>query len=88
MPVHEQQMTRTEGGKGLDKGSTVRAEENETLRTTCAHCGQSIPAEIGSGLHERETWGLVGYQNGEKTIFPTCNECYQAGWRPPGFVWE
>ena len=72
----------------MNKGSTARAEENETLRTTCAHCGKSIPAEIGYGLHERETWGLIGYRDGEKTIFPTCAECYQAGWRPPGFVWE
>jgi hypothetical protein len=72
----------------MNKGNITRAEENDTLRTTCAHCGKPIPAEIGYGLHERETWGLVGYQDGERRIFPTCAACYEAGWRPPGFVWE
>ncbi len=71
----------------MAKGSALRAEGNDTLRTTCAHCGKSIPAETGYGVLERETWGLVGYKDGKKTVFPTCTECYEAGWRPPEFVW-
>jgi hypothetical protein len=56
----------------------------------CAHC--SIPTEVGHphpldaedrGVW-RETWGLVGIENGSPKVFPTCGECYQAGWRPPG----
>jgi hypothetical protein len=72
----------------MSQGSAIRAEDNDTLRTTCAHCGKSIPAEIGYGVRERETWGLIGYEDREKKIFPTCTECYEVGWRPPGFVWE
>jgi hypothetical protein len=46
------------------------------LRTVCAHCGKSIPTEVGHAhpLVEdirRETWGLVGYDWGLKAVFPT-----------------
>ena len=36
------------------KGSAYRAEQNPTLRATCAHCGKSIPTEVGHAhpLHE------------------------------------
>ncbi|MGH7893859.1 MAG: hypothetical protein ACREQL_04275 [Candidatus Binatia bacterium] len=73
------------------KGSAVRAEGNATLRTICANCGKSIPTEGGHPhpLDEtvgRETWGLVGYLAGEKTVFATCDACHHAGWRPPAFV--
>jgi hypothetical protein len=76
------------------KGSQFRAEANPALRTVCAHCGKSIPTEVGHphpldaedrGVW-RETWGLVGIESGSPKVFPTCNECYQAGWRPPGLV--
>ncbi len=76
------------------KGSLFRAEANPALRTVCAHCGKSIPTEVGHS-HPldaedrgvwRETWGLVGIENGSPRVFPTCTECHQAGWRPPGFV--
>ena len=74
------------------KGSACRAEGNPTLRTRCARCGKSIPTEVGHAhpLDEdlrRETWGLVGYRDGRKTVFPTCAACHDSGWRPPGFVW-
>ena len=73
-------------------GSAHRAEEAPTLRTECVNCGQSTPTERGHAdrletdirLHN---WGLVGYQVDLKTVFPTCSDCYDAGWRPPGFVW-
>jgi len=73
------------------KGSALRAEGNPTLRTTCAHCGRSIPTEAGHPhpLDEslsRETWGLVGYLAGRKTVFATCEPCHESGWRPPDFV--
>jgi len=73
------------------KGSACRAEGNQTLRTVCANCGKSIPTEIGHAhpLDEdvrRETWGLVGYRAGRKTVFPTCGACHDAGWRPSEFV--
>ena len=29
------------------RGSAYRAEGNPTLRTVCAHCGKSIPTEVG-----------------------------------------
>jgi hypothetical protein len=73
------------------KGSAFRAEVNPTLRTLCAHCGKSIPTEVGHRHPldqdtRRETWGLVGYLAKEKTVFPTCAACYDTGWRPSGFV--
>ena len=73
------------------KGSVLRAEGNRALRTLCAHCGTSIPTEVGHAhpLDEdvrRETWGLVGHTDGPPGVFPTCTACYGAGWRPPGFV--
>src|ERR1043166_7979499 len=76
------------------KGSQFRAEANPALRTVCAHCGKSIPTEVGHphpldaedrGVW-RETWGLVGVENGSPKVFPTCDEGYRAGWRPPGYV--
>ena len=76
------------------KGSQFRGEANPTLRTVCAHCGKSIPTEVGHA-HPldaedrgvwRETWGLVGIENGVPKVFPTCSACYQAGWRPPGWL--
>ena len=73
------------------KGSALRAESNPTLRTVCASCGKSIPTEAGHPhpLDEalrRETWGLVGYRDGRKTVFATCDACHAGGWRPPDFV--
>jgi 5-methylcytosine-specific restriction endonuclease McrA len=70
------------------KGSALRAEGNQTLRTVCASCGKSIPTEIGHAhpLDEdvrRETWALAGYREGRKTLFPTCSACRAAGWLPP-----
>ena len=62
------------------KGSQFRAEANPALRTICAHCGKSIPTEVGHA-HPldaedrgvwRETWGLVGMENGSPKVFPTC----------------
>jgi len=79
------------GGRLPTKGSACRAEGNPTLRTICASCGKSIPTEVGHAhpLDEdvrRETWGLVGYHGEEKSVFPTCTACHDAGWRPPLFV--
>src|SRR5437870_12395880 len=73
------------------KGSAFRAEGNRALRTLCAHCGTSIPTEVGHAhpLDEalrRETWGLVGHTDGPPSVFPACTACYVAGWRPPGFA--
>ena len=73
------------------KGSMFRAEANPTLRTQCAHCGKSIPTEVGNAhpLDEavrRETWGLVGLLAGRKSVFATCDACHASGWRPPDFV--
>ncbi len=73
------------------KGSAYRAEANQTLRTACAHCGKSIPTEVGHAhpLDEtirRETWGLVGHDGCREAVFATCGVCRNAGWRPPGFV--
>jgi len=74
------------------KGSQFRAEANPALRTVCSNCGKSIPTEVGHA-HPldaedhgvwRDTWGLVGIENGGPKVFPTCHACYQAGWRPPG----
>jgi len=74
------------------KGSTNRAEGNPTLRTVCASCGRSIPTEVGHAhpldeAVQRETWGLVGFHAGRTQVAPTCTTCYDAGWRPPGYVW-
>ena len=72
------------------KGSAYRAEGNQTLRTSCANCGKSIPTEAGH-VHpldediKRETWGLVGYVDETRMVFPTCAACRDGGWRPPGF---
>ena len=57
------------------KGSAFRAEGNRALRTLCAHCGTSIPTEVGHAhpLDEalrRETWGLVGHTDGPPSVFP------------------
>ena len=71
------------------KGSASRGEGNPTLRTLCASCGKSIPTEAHP-LDEairRETWGLVGYDQGRKRVFPTCAACRDAGWRPSDFIW-
>jgi len=73
------------------KGSAQRAEGNATLRTKCANCGKSIPTESGHAhpldeAIERETWGLVGVLGHERTVFATCAECHDAGWRPTGFA--
>ena len=73
------------------KGSALRAEGNPTLRTVCVKCGKSIPTEAGHPhpLDEtlaRETWGLVGYLAGEKTVFATCVACHATGWRPPDYA--
>ena len=77
----------------VQKGSQLRVEGNTALRTVCAHCGKSIPTEVGhahpldaedNGVW-RETWGLTGMDEHGPRTFPTCNECYQAGWRPAGF---
>src|SRR5438046_5153313 len=73
------------------RGSAFRAEGNRALRTLCAHCGTSIPTEVGHAhpLDEalrRETWGLVGHTDGPPSVFPTCTACYDGGWRPPGFA--
>lgn len=72
------------------KGSAIRAEGNETLRTVCAGCGKSIPTEVGHAhpLDEdvkQETWGLLGRYAGHLKIFPACAACHAAGWRPPYF---
>lgn len=74
------------------KGSTNRAEANPALRTRCANCRRSIPTEVGHAhpLDEsvrRETWGLVGVEAGRARVVPTCTACYDAGWRPVGYVW-
>jgi len=74
------------------KGSQFRAEATPALRTVCSNCGKSIPTEVGHphplDAEDRgvwkETWGLVGIEKGGPKVFPTCNACYQAGWRPPG----
>ena len=34
-----------------------------------------------------ETWGLVGYGDGRKTVLPTSAACHDTGWRPPDVVW-
>jgi hypothetical protein len=34
----------------------------------------------------RETWELVGYHAGRKTVFPTCAACHETVWRPPELV--
>src|SRR5437899_10499633 len=83
------------GGRRIamaQKGSQFRAEANPALRTVCSNCGKTIPTEVGHphplDAEDRgvwkETWGLVGIENGGPKVFPTCNACYQAGWRPPG----
>jgi hypothetical protein len=74
------------------KGSASRAEGKATLRTVCAACGKAIPTEVGHAHPldddvRRETWELVGYWHGRKSVFATCNACHDAGWRPPDFVW-
>lgn len=73
------------------KGSAYRSEGNPTLRTTCAHCGKSIPTETGNAhpLDEavrRETYGLEGAWRGKKTTFATCAACHDLGWRPEVFA--
>jgi hypothetical protein len=73
------------------KGSALRAEANQTLRTVCASCGKSIPTEIGHAhpLDEdirRETWALMGHRGGREAVFPTCTACHAAGWLPPQLV--
>ena len=73
------------------KGSALRAEANPTLRTICANCGKSIPTEVGNRhpldqAVRRETWGLVGWTDGRKAVFATCDACHVTGWRPPDFL--
>jgi hypothetical protein len=69
------------------KGSTYRSEANATLRTSCGHCGKSIPTETGNAhpLDEavrRETYGLAGGSRGKRIIVATCAACHDSGWRP------
>ncbi len=73
----------------MPKGCTIRAELNPTLRTKCANCEKSICTETGHYIPEKEyeIRGLIGEKEGKKTIFPTCSDCYDTGWRPPGFTW-
>jgi hypothetical protein len=73
------------------RGSSLRAEGNVTLRTVCASCGKSIPTEVGHShpLDEsvrRETYALVGYRSGIRSVFATCTACHDAGWRPFRFA--
>jgi hypothetical protein len=73
------------------RGSSLRAEGNLTLRTVCASCGKSIPTEVGHPhpLDEslrRETYALVGYLGGLRSIYAACSACHDSGWRPPRFA--
>jgi len=62
------------------KGSQFRAEATPALRTVCSNCGKSIPTEVGHphplDAEDRgvwkETWGLVGMENGGPKVFPIC----------------
>lgn len=73
------------------QGAAIKAPGNMTLMTVCANpdCKKEIPANTNSyALSERTTWGLTGQNsNGKRAVFPTCNECYEIGWRPPQNEW-
>jgi uncharacterized protein with PIN domain len=62
------------------------ALENKTLRTKCAKCGAELPTFVDPEASTRQTWPLVGIENGKKQVFAACTKCYQQGWRPPGFT--
>ena len=62
------------------------AAENKTLRTACSNCGAEIPTDVHSDVKQRTTWPLVGDKNDKKHVYAACTKCYQAGWRPPGYV--
>ena len=73
------------------RGSALRAEGNQTLRTLCAKCGRSISTEVGHAhpLEEgagRATWGLVGSFAGRPKTWAVCGDCHDAGWRPPQYA--
>ncbi len=58
---------------------------NKTLRTKCSGCGKDLPAEVDPDPASRQTWPLLGEQAGAPKVFPACKDCYDKGWRPPGF---
>ncbi|RMF23390.1 MAG: hypothetical protein D6760_05420 [Deltaproteobacteria bacterium] len=58
---------------------------NKTLRTKCAACGKEIPSEVDPDPSGRQTWALLGEDSGKAKVFPACRDCYEKGWRPPGF---
>ncbi len=58
---------------------------NKTLRTKCASCGKDIPAEVDPDPRTRQTWPLIGEDGTARKVYPACTECYQKGWRPPGY---
>jgi hypothetical protein len=77
--------------------SSFLAELNKTLRAICANpeCRKEITTETYHYNPDRSTWawGLLGSENSigkihpTRKIYPTCNACYEAGWRPPNFEW-
>ncbi len=71
--------------------SSFSAELNKTLRAICANpkCGKEISTETYRYNPDKNTWvwGLLGSENRIRKIYPTCNDCYEAGWRPPNYVW-
>lgn len=73
-------------------GTSIKAELNPTLRTFCANseCQKQISVETNHYDPDKKdvwTWGLVGIVGNKKKVFPVCNQCYEAGWRPPNFEW-
>lgn len=71
----------------MSKGSAIRAELNQTFQAKCVNCRKIITTDTGHQLEEKQywVWGLMGLRDGKKMVFPTCNDCYESGWRPSEF---
>ena len=65
--------------------NSLNAESNKTLRVACAGCGADLATAVASAPAERQTWALVGSNNGTLQTYPACRECYEKGWRPEGY---
>ncbi len=76
-------MKKNDGGRVIPKGSSVRADRNPTLRTTCAVCEKSIPTHVESSEGIRETWPLVVSDGDGSRVLARCTACHEAG-RQPG----
>ena len=62
------------------------AADNKTLRTRCGKCDKELVTFVDPDVTTRTTWPLVGERNGKKYTYAACKDCFDSGWRPPGYA--